>query len=47
MAYLRVQRAYKFLIYEANISKTDPVTLFFLMQNSIQKQKWNALCTKL
>ena len=33
---------YKFLIHEANISKTNPLTLLFL-QNSIQDQKRNAV----
>ena len=54
-AFMRVQSAIlqgpdfklrKSLIHEANISKTDPVTLLFLMQKLIQQQERNA-CAKL
>jgi len=32
----------KFLIHEANISKTDPMTLLSFSPKIIQQQKWNA-----
>jgi len=40
--FLSVERVEKLLIHEANISKTDPVTLLFSEIKYIQQQKRNA-----